>query len=125
MRRILIENARRKKQVRHGAGCQCEELHDVVRSGGPDPETLLTVDEAVTRLAETDPAAADVVNLHFFVGMTLDETAAALGVSRNSLSSLGLRSRIAAAGSARLQSRSLGVKNFGSSVRPFRRFLSH
>ena len=82
MRRILIENARRKKQVRHGAGCQCEELHDVVRSGGPDPETLLTVDEVVTRLAQTDPAAADVVNLHFFVGMTLDETAAALGVSR-------------------------------------------
>jgi RNA polymerase sigma factor (TIGR02999 family) len=82
MRRILIESARRKKQVRHGTGCQCEERHDVVRSGGPDPETLLTVDEVVTRLAETDPTSADVVNLHFFVGMTLDETAEALGVSR-------------------------------------------
>jgi len=82
MRRILVEDARRKKQVRHGAGCPCEELRDVVRSGGPDPETLLTVDEVVTRLAQTDPAAADIVNLHFFVGMTLDATAAALGVSR-------------------------------------------
>jgi RNA polymerase sigma factor (TIGR02999 family) len=82
MRRILVENARRKKQTRRGGGCQREELHDAARSAGPEPETILTVDEVVTRLAETDPMAVDVVNLHFFVGMTLDETAVALGISR-------------------------------------------
>ena len=82
MRRILVENARRKTRVCHGRDCQRQPLHDLPQGIGPDPETILTVDEAVTRLAQTDPAAADVVKLHFFAGMTLDETAAALGVSR-------------------------------------------
>ncbi len=82
MRRILVENARRKARVRHGRDCQREQLRDLPQSVGPEPETILAVDEAVTRLAETDPVAADVVNLHFFAGMTLDETAEALGVSR-------------------------------------------
>jgi RNA polymerase sigma factor (TIGR02999 family) len=82
MRRILVENARRKATVRHGRDCQREQLRDLPQSVGLKPETILAVDEAVTRLAETDPVAADVVNLHFFAGMTLDETAEALGVSR-------------------------------------------
>ena len=82
MRRILVENARRKRRVRHGRDCQREELRDVPHSVGPNPETILAVDEAVTRLGETDPVAAQVVKLHFFAGMTLDETADALGISR-------------------------------------------
>lgn len=82
MRRILVESARRKSKVRHGRDSQREELRDVPQSLGPEPETMLAVDEAVTRLAETDPVAADVVKLHFFAGMTLDETAEALGISR-------------------------------------------
>ncbi len=82
MRRILVESARRKARVRHGGDCQREELHDVSQQVGPEPETILAVDEAVTRLAEDDPVAADVVKLHFFAGMTLDETAEALAISR-------------------------------------------
>ena len=62
MRRILVENARRKARVRHGRDCQREQLRDLPQSAGPEPETILAVDEAVTRLAETDPVAADVVN---------------------------------------------------------------
>jgi len=82
MRRILVENARRKNRVCHGGDCQRRPLRDGMQKAGPDPETILTVDDAVARLAETDPAAADVVKLHFFAGMTLEEVAEALDVSR-------------------------------------------
>jgi RNA polymerase sigma factor (TIGR02999 family) len=82
MRRILVENARRKARVRHGHNRQREDLRDVPQPDGAKPETILAVDEAVDRLAETDTVAADVVKLHFFAGMTLDETAEALGISR-------------------------------------------
>ena len=82
MRRILVENARRKSRVRHGGHKQRVELQDVTSSTGPSPETILAVDDAVSRLAEDDPQAADVVKLHFFAGLTLEETAEALGISR-------------------------------------------
>jgi RNA polymerase sigma factor (TIGR02999 family) len=82
MRRILVEIARRKARVRHGRDGRREELRDLPQSTGRDPVAILSVDEAVTKLAEDDPAAADVVKLHFFAGMTLDETAEALGISR-------------------------------------------
>lgn len=82
MRRILVENARRKGRVRHGHEQKRVELPDVASSSGPSPETILAVDEAVTRLGEDDPTAANIVKLHFFAGFTLDETAEALGISR-------------------------------------------
>jgi RNA polymerase sigma factor (TIGR02999 family) len=82
MRRILVENARHKARIRHGRDCPRDELRDVPQPAAPDPDTILTIDEAVTRLAADEPAAADVVRLRFFAGMTLDETAEALGLSR-------------------------------------------
>ena len=82
MRRILVENARRKGRVRHGHERKRVELPDVESSSGPSPETILAVDEATSLLGKEDPTAADVVKLHFFAGFTLDETAEALGVSR-------------------------------------------
>jgi RNA polymerase sigma factor (TIGR02999 family) len=82
MRRILVENARRKARVRAGGGRRREELRDVPVMGGPDPETLLVVDTALTELAASEPDVARVVKLHFFAGMTLDETADVLQVSR-------------------------------------------
>ena len=82
MRRILVEAARRKARIRHGRDRQRTELADVPQPVGPDPETILTVDQAVSLLAENDPLAADVVKVHFFAGMTLDETAEAMAVSR-------------------------------------------
>jgi len=57
-------------------------MRDGPQPDGPDPETILCVHEALVRLQESDPVSADVVKLHFFVGMTLDETADALGMSR-------------------------------------------
>jgi RNA polymerase sigma factor (TIGR02999 family) len=82
MQRILVENARRKQRVRHGRGCERGELRDVQSPIERQPETILAIDEAVTRLAEDDPVAANVVRLHVFAGMTLEETAAALALSR-------------------------------------------
>jgi RNA polymerase sigma factor (TIGR02999 family) len=82
MRRILVESARRKARVRHGRDYERAELEDVPQPTGPEPEAILAVDEALTQLAEDDPSAADVVKLHFFAGMTLDETAEALAISR-------------------------------------------
>jgi RNA polymerase sigma factor (TIGR02999 family) len=82
MRRILVEKARRKQRIRHGRGYQRGELLDVPQPVGPEPETILAIDEAVTRLAEDDPMAANIVKLHAFAGMTLEETGEALGISR-------------------------------------------
>jgi RNA polymerase sigma factor (TIGR02999 family) len=85
MRRILIDHARRKSAVRHGGEHQRTDLTDAIASTGPKPETLLAVDEALTSLADEDPVAADIVKLHFFIGMTLDETADALALSHRTV----------------------------------------
>ncbi len=82
MRRILVESARRKSRVRYGGDSQREELRDLPESGAATAETILRVDEAMSRLSEEDSQAAEVVKLHFFAGMTLDETAEALAISR-------------------------------------------
>jgi RNA polymerase sigma factor (sigma-70 family) len=85
MRRILVEQARRKDRVRHGGDRQRVELADVALVRVPNADTILAVDEAVAKLAEQEPETAEVVKLHFFAGLTLDETAAALQISRASV----------------------------------------
>jgi RNA polymerase sigma factor (sigma-70 family) len=80
MRRILIEHARHKKAAKAGGGWQRHELMDkdlAVDSAGDD---LFAVDEALTRLAASHPRAARLVQLRFFLGQTLDEAAAHLGL---------------------------------------------
>ena len=85
MRRILVEQARRKDRVRHGGDRQRIELQDVAQARVADADTILAVDEALTCLAAEDPEAVEVVKLHFFAGLTLDETADALQISRASV----------------------------------------
>jgi RNA polymerase sigma factor (TIGR02999 family) len=82
MRRILVESARRKQRLKHGGQLQRLDLeeHDVPVT--PPPEELLALDEALARLAAQDADAARVVDLHFFAGLSIDEAADALGVSR-------------------------------------------
>jgi RNA polymerase sigma factor (TIGR02999 family) len=82
MRRILVENARRKGRLRRGGDRERENLEDVPERADRDAETILAVDEALEQLATQDAAAAAVVKLHFFAGLTLDETASALTISR-------------------------------------------
>jgi RNA polymerase sigma factor (TIGR02999 family) len=82
MRRILVESARRKKRAKHGGDHQRVDLHDQDVPVRPPPEEILALDEALTRLAEEDPEAARVVQLHFFAGLSIEQVAEGLGVSR-------------------------------------------
>src|SRR5262245_7284081 len=70
MRRILVEQARRKDRVCHGGQLQRVKLDDVAQARVPDDETVLAVDEAVASLAKEEPETAEVVKLHFFAGLT-------------------------------------------------------
>lgn len=82
MRRILVDNARRKQRLKHGGGREEVELADQYLAVRETPEEILDLDEALTRLAEEDAPAAEVVKLHFFAGLSIEETAAALGMAR-------------------------------------------
>jgi RNA polymerase sigma factor (TIGR02999 family) len=81
MRRILVENARRKRQAKHGGDQARRELDDEPIAAPEPREDLLALDEALTKLAAEDRAAADLVQLRYFAGLTLPEAAQALGVS--------------------------------------------
>ncbi len=81
MRRILIEKARHKRALRHGGGQQRVDFELAkLAAGNPDDE-LLAVDEALDRLAALNKPEADLVKLRYFVGMTLEQAAEALGIS--------------------------------------------
>lgn len=73
MRRILVDNARRKQSHRHGGGHQRIALDGLELPGGELSEDLVRLDEALTRLAEQDPDAAEVVKLRYFGGLTLEQ----------------------------------------------------
>lgn len=81
MRRILVEQARRKGRQRHGGELQRVELLDEQVAAAADDEQLLLLDEALTKLAGVRPEAAEVVKLRFFSGLGVEEAAAILGVS--------------------------------------------
>jgi RNA polymerase sigma factor (TIGR02999 family) len=81
MRRILVEQARRKKAEKRGGQADRQELQES-RIAAPQPdEDLLAVDEALEQLAGADPVAADLVRLRFFAGLTMQEAADILGMS--------------------------------------------
>ena len=82
MRRILVDQARRKRAEKHGGGGRRFELSEADRVVIPDPDTVLTVDEVLERLADDDPGSAAIARLRLFSGLTVDEAAAVLGVSR-------------------------------------------
>ena len=81
MRRILIEAARRKARARHGGGRLRRDLDAVHLSVDMPADQILTLDEALTRLAGRDPQAARVVDLHCFAGLTVEQAAEVLGIS--------------------------------------------
>jgi RNA polymerase sigma factor (TIGR02999 family) len=82
MRRILVEVARKKQAEKRGGGAKRFELSESDRVTIPDPDTLLAVDEALTQLAAEDAGSADVARLRLFAGLSVEEAADALGVSR-------------------------------------------
>ncbi|QDU65229.1 ECF-type sigma factor [Engelhardtia mirabilis] len=85
MRRILIERARRRGRLKHGGDRQRVELDDLaLQAETVDAEAaidLLALDEALVKLAAEDPLKAELVQLRFFAGLTLDQVAQTLGLS--------------------------------------------
>jgi RNA polymerase sigma factor (TIGR02999 family) len=84
MRNILVDHARRKNNVKHGGGKRVDlpdsQLVEIAHPSPPDE--ILAVNEALKRLTAEDPASANLVNLHYFVGMTMSEAADALDISK-------------------------------------------
>lgn len=81
MRRILIENARRKGRVRHGGDRKRIDL-DEVQMDVEDPSTdILALDEALAKFEATDKGKADLVKLRYFAGLTVEQAAEVLGIS--------------------------------------------
>jgi RNA polymerase sigma factor (TIGR02999 family) len=79
MRRLLIDNARRKQTQKRGGGCQRQPL-DGVAAPQADEE-LLALDDALSQLAAKDPQKARLVELRYFAGLTSDQAAQVLGIS--------------------------------------------
>ncbi|MBZ5557844.1 MAG: sigma-70 family RNA polymerase sigma factor [Acidobacteriia bacterium] len=81
MRRILVERARHYQRLKHGAGGERVELDSAIAGADPGLTDLMAIDEALTRLEQTDARKAQVVSLRYFAGLSIEETAAALDVS--------------------------------------------
>jgi RNA polymerase sigma factor (TIGR02999 family) len=81
MRRILVENARRKRRPKHGGGRLRIDLDDAISVGDP-AEDVLALDDALAKLAREEPAKAELVRLRYFAGLSLEEAAACLGISQ-------------------------------------------
>ena len=81
MRRILIENARRKKAVRHGGSLERINFESLDLAAGMDDQQILNLNDALERFSVNDPVKADLVKLRFFAGLTIEEAAKVLAIS--------------------------------------------
>ncbi len=83
MRRILVENARRKRSPKHGGDRKKMDFSEAALVVGDrvPSETMIALDEALERLSKTDPMKADVVRLRYFAGLTSEQAAAILKIS--------------------------------------------
>jgi RNA polymerase sigma factor (TIGR02999 family) len=84
MRRILIDNARRKKNEKHGGRQNRVEFHDNIEATAKPTDDLLAIDEALTQLAQEDAGSAQLVKLRFYAGLSVEEAAEAMGLPRAS-----------------------------------------
>jgi RNA polymerase sigma factor (TIGR02999 family) len=82
MRRILVDNARRKESLKGGGGLARLDLDEDLHFDPSDPTDLLAINEALESLAAHDASKAEVVKLLFFAGLSVQEAADALGISR-------------------------------------------
>ena len=94
MRRILVEHARRRQSLKRGGGVEHEELNESALVLAAPPDELLAVHEALDQLALEDPAAAELVKLRYFAGMTMVEAAAALGMAPRTAERLWTYARV-------------------------------
>ncbi len=82
MQRILVDHARSRKAGKRGGGNRTVLLEDDASIRPVDPDLLLDIDEALGKLAAEDPSSADVARYRLFAGLSIDEAAEAMGVSR-------------------------------------------
>jgi RNA polymerase sigma factor (TIGR02999 family) len=81
MRQILVDHARKHHAVKRGAGSKKVSLEEAVIFSQEKSSDLLMLDDALTRLAELDPRKADVIEMRYFAGLSVPETAEALRIS--------------------------------------------
>jgi RNA polymerase sigma factor (sigma-70 family) len=81
MRRILVERARRQSRLKHGGDRQRHDIESVEIAAPESSDELLALDECLARLEKDDPAAAQLVKLRYFAGLTIPQAAQALGIS--------------------------------------------
>lgn len=82
IRRILVENARKKGRVKHGGGKERVDLEQAVSVAAAGCDRVLALNEVLERFAELEPAKAKLVKLRYFAGCSIDEAAELLGISR-------------------------------------------
>ena len=88
MRRILVEHARRRRSLKRGGGAEREEFDESLLILAAPPDELLAVHDALDVLAAKDPQAAELVKLRYFVGMTMEEAATAMGLPKRTAENL-------------------------------------
>jgi RNA polymerase sigma factor (TIGR02999 family) len=81
MRRILVENARRKGRIKHGGGRMREDRELAEVAAPEEADDLLALDQALQKLSDEDPQSAELVKLRYFAGLTIPQAAEILGVS--------------------------------------------
>ena len=82
MRRILVESARRKARLKHGGGRSRREVEEGDAMVMPDSTDVIALDEALEKLAREDPVKTELVKLRYFAGLTVEQAAGILGISR-------------------------------------------
>jgi RNA polymerase sigma factor (TIGR02999 family) len=82
MRRILVEDARRKRGLKHGGACRRVDLDEAASYAAESADELLALNDALDQLAAEDPKKADLVKLRYFSGLSVQEAADVLGISR-------------------------------------------
>jgi RNA polymerase sigma factor (TIGR02999 family) len=82
MRRILVDDARRKQSLKRGGQQRRVRLEEAISLNEQPADDLLALDEALNRLAQEDPIKAELVKLRYFAGLSVEQTAEALGISR-------------------------------------------
>ena len=85
MRHILVDSARRKGRAKHGGGQERLDVDEIEIAAGADDEKILLVNDALEKLAMEDPIRAEVVKLHYFVGLTHAESAEILQISEKTV----------------------------------------
>ncbi|MGH9383726.1 MAG: ECF-type sigma factor [Vicinamibacterales bacterium] len=85
MRRILVEHARKRARVKRGVNPVRVTLSSISLGTDQDPAAILALNDAIRRLEEQDPSAAEVVRLRFFAGLSVEETAKALDLSERTV----------------------------------------